>query len=110
MDYQVKQEVERKRYREFTVTPGFCGFKVRIGRSEAYFGSVDNLVTAIENYLQNPQATERKFQNADIRIGGTLEPPAYEAQEVSTHEPGRVNTVQQAPRKMHLQKPEITSL
>jgi len=44
-DEQAKKEgeVERKRYREFTVTPGMCGFKVKIGCSEAYFSSAGDL-------------------------------------------------------------------
>jgi hypothetical protein len=58
----------RKRYREFTVTPGLCGFKVRIGCSEAYFCLVGDLVKAIVDYLLDPQGTERKFQNEDIRL------------------------------------------
>jgi hypothetical protein len=75
MDGQAKQEVERKRYREFTVTPGICGFKVRIGCSEAYFQSASQVGSAITDYMLDPQGTERKYLNVDIRVGGSLEPP-----------------------------------
>jgi hypothetical protein len=64
---EAKNEVERPRYREFTVTPGLCGFKVKIGCSELYFEDVVQLGQHIANYLENPQKTERKFQEGDIR-------------------------------------------
>jgi hypothetical protein len=70
MDEQAKQEVDRKRYREFIVTPGLCGFKVKIGCSEVYFATAQQLGGAITDYLLDPDTTERKFQNGDIRRGG----------------------------------------
>ncbi len=72
MDEQAKQEVERKRYREFTVTPGVCGFKVKIGCSEAYFGTTAALGDAITDYLADPITKERRLLNSDIRFGGPL--------------------------------------
>ncbi len=77
MDEQAKIEAkdERKRYREFTVTPGLTGFKVRIGCSELYFSNTSALIAEIHNYLNDPQKTERKFQNENIRLSGSMEPP-----------------------------------
>jgi hypothetical protein len=69
---QAKQEVDRPRYREFTVTPGLCGFKVKIGCSEAYFGGAADLLNAIEKYMDDPQKTERRFMSNDIRFSGGI--------------------------------------
>jgi hypothetical protein len=90
MDEQAKKkaEVEPKRYREFTVTPGMCGFKVKIGCSEAYFSTAPQLSDAIAEYLFDPQGTTDKMISGDIRLlsipaGGAdiPQPPLNVAQE-----------------------------
>jgi hypothetical protein len=79
-----KKEADRPRYREFTVTPGMCGFKVKIGCSEAYFEDVFRLGRAISDYLIDPQGVEKCFLGNDIRyntapLPGRIEPiPAPE--------------------------------
>jgi hypothetical protein len=67
-------KVERKRYREFTVTPGLRGFKVKIGCSEVYFADAIFTADAITDYLTNPQGTERKFLTMDIRLNSAPMP------------------------------------
>ena len=56
-----------KKYREFTVTPGMAGFKVQIGCSEVYFGDAKALDLAISAYLKDPEATEKKMTDGDMR-------------------------------------------
>ena len=56
-----------KKYREFTVTPGMAGFKVKIGCSEVYFGDAKSLDLAISAYLKDPEAMEKKMTAGDIR-------------------------------------------
>ena len=56
-----------KKYREFTVTPGMAGFKVKIGCSEVYFGDAKALDLAISAYLKDPEAMEKKMTAGDIR-------------------------------------------
>jgi hypothetical protein len=77
MDEDEKEE--RSSYREFIVTPGIVGFKVRIGCSEAYFGNKDDLRQAICNYLNDPQTEEKRYRrNAHVlgnQPGQTLERP-----------------------------------
>jgi hypothetical protein len=75
MDPETNQECEksceeprRNQYREFTVTPGITGFKVKIGCSEAYFSSAEQLSTAIVAYLADPHGTERLYMTKDIRL------------------------------------------
>ena len=63
------EKKEKKMYREFTVTPGIAGFKVKIGCSEVYFGGTESLGRAILVYLNDPQGVEKEFINADQRIG-----------------------------------------
>jgi hypothetical protein len=70
-----KREEERPRYREFTVTPGVCGFKVKIGCSEAYFKTALELADAIHLYLADPRGAERRFMSQDIRMGGGIAIP-----------------------------------
>ena len=67
MDGLAKPEVKRRRYREFTVTPGMCGFKVRIGCCELYFDDAGALAAEITDYLDDPQQVERKFLENDAR-------------------------------------------
>lgn len=69
-----KAELERKKYREFTVTPGVTGFKVKIGCSEVYFSDARVLAAAINDYLSDPQRTEQDFLRTDIRLAVT--PPS----------------------------------
>ena len=57
---------ERKSYREFTVTPGMVGFKVKIGCSEAYFGNATDLKNALSEYLDDPIAATKKYQNNQV--------------------------------------------
>jgi hypothetical protein len=70
MDDQGKMEVKRDRYREFTVTPGLRGFKVKIGCSEVYFGDAMALCASISAYLHDPRGVEKEYQSKDIRMGG----------------------------------------
>lgn len=55
------------RYKEFTVTPGMRGFKVKIGCAELYFGDTQTLLEAIRLYLQDPIKSVRHFTDKDIR-------------------------------------------
>jgi hypothetical protein len=55
------------KYREFTVTPGLVGFKVKIGCTEAYFGDKDSVGKAIAAYLNDPVATENEYLKSDMR-------------------------------------------
>lgn len=64
--------MEGKRYREFTVTPGITGFKVKIGCSEVYFSEASGLSLAITSYLSNPQAAEKEFLGRDMRFNGAI--------------------------------------
>ena len=80
MDEDKKEE--RSLYREFTVTPGMVGFKIRIGCSELYFGDASSCLEAISGYMKTPQATERRYQRDDQRLGGNLEAP------IAVNEPG----------------------
>ena len=59
------------KYREFTVTPGIAGFKVRIGCSEAYFGDVWQLVNKITEYLNDPAGVEKQMLADDQRFSAT---------------------------------------
>jgi len=68
------EKKEKKMYREFTVTPGIAGFKVKIGCSEVYFGGTESLGRAIVVYLNDPQGVEKEFINADQRIGMVPQP------------------------------------
>lgn len=63
-----KEEIKVPRYREFTVTPGVCGFKVKIGCSELYFSDIRVLSDAITEYLLNPQRTEELYLSRDKRL------------------------------------------
>ena len=58
---------EKKRYREFTITPGLKGFKVKIGCSECYFTNVHTLSAAISDYLIDPQGYEKDTLAMDHR-------------------------------------------
>jgi hypothetical protein len=60
-------EQNKKTYREFTVTPGMVGFKVKIGCSEAYFGDKDGVRQAICNYLNDPEEAEKFYLGLDMR-------------------------------------------
>ena len=73
------EKKEKKMYREFTVTPGIAGFKVKIGCSEVCFGDAESLGRAISVYLNDPQGVEKEFVNADQRIGAVpqAEAPGY---------------------------------
>jgi hypothetical protein len=62
-------EQNKKKYREFTVTPGMVGFKVKIGCSEAYFGDKDGVRQAICNYLNDPEEAEKFYLGLDMRAG-----------------------------------------
>lgn len=62
------------KYREFTVTPGIAGFKVRIGCSEAYFSDVWQLVNKITEYLNDPAGVEKQMLTDDQRFSV---PPQY---------------------------------
>jgi hypothetical protein len=74
MDEEIN-EAAKKMYREFTVTPGMVGFRVKIGCSEAYFGDAPSCLEAIDSYLKDPQETERQYQQDDQRGGGMIAPP-----------------------------------
>jgi len=67
-------------YRGFNVVPGIHGFKVVIGCSELYFGSAEALHRALTRYLDDPQGTEKRFMEDDIRYG-TLTPATAAIQE-----------------------------
>ena len=67
MDEEMKKEEVRKTYREFTVTPGMSGFKVKIGCSEVYFTTAEKCALAVHGYLLNPQETEKLYQSTDQR-------------------------------------------
>jgi len=64
------EKKEKKVYREFTVTPGIVGFKVKMGCTEASFGDAESLGMVIVEYL---------IINADQRFGGgaPVEAPGY---------------------------------
>lgn len=57
------------------MTPGLCGFKVKIGCSELYFSGAGALAAEIQNYLADPQETKLKFQSADNRVNGGIPVP-----------------------------------
>jgi len=80
-----KEEGDRPRYREFTVTPGLRGFKVRIGCSEAYFSNADHALAAIQAYMRDPQRTEINVLGGDIRLF-TANPAAGQATPVPEHQ------------------------
>lgn len=85
---------DKKRYREFTVTPGMNGFKVKIGCSELYFSTAQELANAITAYLNDPQGTEQFYQQADQRWRGIL--PGVEAETASWPERGLAQTARMA--------------
>lgn len=64
-----RKEAERLRYREFTVTPGMVGFKVKIGGSETYFSDAGSLAVAIGEYLEDPDDIEARYRQKDQRYG-----------------------------------------
>jgi hypothetical protein len=71
MEDKVKESPKQKapaRYREFTVTPGMYGFKVKIGCSELYFSTPEQLSNAIAIYLKTPDVSENFFRDHDHRL------------------------------------------
>lgn len=49
--------------REFKVQKGVRGYVVRIGCQVAGFSNEDDLLAAIQEYIKDPEATEKKYYN-----------------------------------------------
>jgi hypothetical protein len=88
------KEVERMRYRSFTVIPGLHGFKVKIGCSEVYFSTAQDVQREINNYFNDPNGTSRKFQREDIRFECMPQPTLVSCDPSAPHPPDQCGSEQ----------------
>ena len=92
------------KYREFTVTPGIAGFKVRIGCSEAYFSDVWQLVNKITEYLNDPAGVEKQMLTDDQRF--SVPPQDMQPNQVTGSWARTESRVQPSPTRTPMERTE----
>jgi len=71
--------------REVTIEPVLNGFVCRVGCQRVVFASRRELITGLDDYYANPEATEAKFMATAVNKTHVVPPPptAYGATEAA---------------------------